>query len=83
MGDGVGDGDLKLDQVTIKGNLILREGEINSIVIVGGSVEGKIIVGKVDGQIRVSVEGREILRGDFSLCFEEGGDVVGLMEGGR
>jgi hypothetical protein len=57
VGDGVGDGDLILDNVTIKGRLLARGGGVNSIIIIGGSVEGKVIVAKVDGDIRVSVEG--------------------------
>jgi hypothetical protein len=57
VGDGVGDGDLTLDHVTIKGRLIVRGGGVNSIIIIGGSVEGKVVVAKVDGNIRVSVEG--------------------------
>ncbi len=57
IGDGVGDGDITLEQVKIKGNLIARGGGVHSIVIVGGGVEGKVVVAKVDGKIRVSVEG--------------------------
>ena len=57
VGDGVGDGNLTLDNVTIKGRLLARGGGVNSITIIGGSVEGKVIVAKVDGDIRVSVEG--------------------------
>ena len=57
VGDGVGDGNLTLDNVTIKGRLLARGGGVNSIIIIGGSVEGKVIVAKVDGDIRVSVEG--------------------------
>jgi hypothetical protein len=57
IGDGVGDGDVTLDNVTIKGNLIARGGGMNSIIIIGGGVSGRVIVAKVDGQIRVSVEG--------------------------
>ena len=57
VGDGVGDGDLILDNVTIKGRLLARGGGANSIIIIGGSVEGKVVVAKVDGNIRVSVEG--------------------------
>lgn len=77
VGDGVGDGDLNLDQVTIKGNLILRGGGIKSIVIVGGSVEGKIIVGKVDGQIRVSIEGGA----DVKTVFVDDGKDDVIIEG--
>ena len=57
IGDGVGEGNLTLDNVTIKGRLVARGGGVNSIIIRGGSVEGKVIISKVDGSIRVSVEG--------------------------
>ena len=57
IGDGVGEGNLTLDNVTIKGRLVARGGGANSIIIRGGSVEGKVIISKVDGNIRVSVEG--------------------------
>lgn len=56
VGDGVDDGDLVLDNVTVKGRLIVRGGGVNSIIIIGGSVEGEVIIAKVDGNIRVSVE---------------------------
>jgi hypothetical protein len=57
VGDGVGDGDLILNNVTIEGRLVVRGGGLNSIIIIGGSVEGKVVIAKLDGNIRVSVEG--------------------------
>lgn len=57
VGDGVGDGNLTLENVAVKGRLVARGGGVNSIIIKGGSVEGKVVVAKVDGKIRVSVEG--------------------------
>jgi hypothetical protein len=57
VGDGVGDGNLTLDNVTIKGRLLARGGGANSIIIIGGGVGGKVVIAKVDGNIRVSVEG--------------------------
>jgi len=57
IGDGVGDGTINLKNVVVKGNLIARGGGIDSIIITGGSVDGKIIISKVDGKIRVFVEG--------------------------
>jgi uncharacterized protein YjdB len=56
IGDGVGDGDVTLENVMIKGNLVVRGGGENSVIIKGGGVEGKVVVAKVDGRIRVSVE---------------------------
>ncbi len=53
IGDGVADGDVALDHVTIEGNLIVRGGGVDSVVVIGGGVNGKIVVAKVDGRIRV------------------------------
>ena len=77
VGDGVGDGDLILDNVTIKGRLLARGGGINSIIIIGGSIEGKVIVAKVDGNIRVSVEGGADVK---VIVIDDGKDDV-IIEG--
>ena len=77
VGDGVGEGNVTLDNVTIKGNLIARGGGINSIIIVGGSVDGKVIIAKVDGQVRVSVEGDASVE---VIVIDDGKDDV-IIEG--
>src|SRR6056297_1674859 len=56
IGDGVGEGDLTLDNVEITGKMIVRGGGENSIIIKGNSKIGKIRVAKVDGNIRVYTE---------------------------
>jgi hypothetical protein len=56
IGDGVGDGDVILENVTVTGNLVVRGGGENSVIIKGGGVGGKVVVAKVDGKVRVSVE---------------------------
>lgn len=77
VGDGVGDGTLTLDNVIIKGDLIARGGGVDSIVITGGSVNGKVIIAKVDGKIRVYAEnGAEI----EVVEIDDGSDDV-IMEG--
>jgi hypothetical protein len=56
IGDGVGDEDVILENVTVTGNLVVRGGGENSVIIKGGGVGGKVVVAKVDGKVRVSVE---------------------------
>jgi hypothetical protein len=56
IGDGVGDEDVILENVTVTGNLVIRGGGENSVIIKGGGVGGKVVVAKVDGKVRVSVE---------------------------
>lgn len=56
VGDGVGEGDLVLDNVTIKGRLLVRGGGVNSIKIIGGGVEGEVVIAKVEGDMRICVE---------------------------
>ena len=77
VGDGVGDGNLILDNVKINGNLIARGGGINSIIIIGGSIEGKIVIAKVDGKIRVCVEGDSDVK---VIAVDDGKDEV-IIEG--
>jgi len=77
VGDGVGDGELTLENVTIKGRLVARGGGANSIIIRGGSVEGKVVISKVDGNIRVSVEGGA----DVEVIVIDDGDDAVVIEG--
>ncbi|MEA4920196.1 MAG: S-layer homology domain-containing protein, partial [Clostridiaceae bacterium] len=54
ISEGVGSGDVTLDNVTVTGNTIVRGGGANSIHIKGGSQISNIIVEKTDsGDIRV------------------------------
>lgn len=76
IGDGVGDGDIILDNVVITGRTVIRGGGMNSIKIIGKSNLQNIIVARVDGQVRVySEEGLEI-----SEIIVDGNDDV-IIEG--
>ena len=77
VGDGVGDGELTLDNVTVKGRLLGRGGGVDSIVIIGGGVEGKVVIAKVDGQIRISIEGGADVK---VIVIDDGKDDV-IIEG--
>ncbi|NLM75439.1 MAG: hypothetical protein GX187_05015 [Clostridiaceae bacterium] len=56
IGDGVGDGDVTLNNVAVTGRLVVRGGGTNSIIITGNSYVNNIIVARVDGKVRVYTE---------------------------
>ena len=61
IGDGVGDGDVTLDDVIVTGRVLVRGGGENSIRIIGNSNIQNIIIARVDGIVRVYAEdGTEI-----------------------
>ena len=77
IGDGVGNGDVTLDGVTITGRLLVRGGGIDSIHIIGGTHVGSLVISRVDGDVRVFVEdGTEI----EVVIIEDGSDDV-FLEG--
>lgn len=77
VGDGVGEGDLVLDHITVKGRLLVRGGGTNSIVIIGGGVERNVVVAKMEGNIRVFVDGGAKID---VITIEDGKDDV-VIEG--
>jgi hypothetical protein len=56
LGEGIGEGDVSLNNVTVDGTTIVRGGGQNSIHFID-SVLGTVIVNKNDGRIRLVVEG--------------------------
>ena len=61
IGDGVGEGNVFLENVTIAGRLVVRGGGENSILITGNSKVDSIIIAKVKGKVRVfTADGTEI-----------------------
>ncbi|NCB42701.1 MAG: S-layer homology domain-containing protein [Clostridia bacterium] len=74
VGDGVGEGTVTLTNVIVKGNLIARGGGVGSIVITGGTIDGKVIIAKVDGYIRIFAgDGTEI---SFVEIADGKGDII-------
>lgn len=57
IAQGVGDGDITLDGVTIKGRTVVLGGGENSIIIKNSSLEGTLLVIKVDGKVRIVASG--------------------------
>lgn len=61
IGDGVGEGNVSIENVTIAGRLVVRGGGENSIRITGDSNVDSIIIAKVKGKVRVfTADGTEI-----------------------
>ncbi len=54
---GIGDGNVTLDNVTVKGRTIVNGGGDHSVKIVNSALNGKLIVLKVGGKIRIVAEG--------------------------
>lgn len=77
IADGVGEGEVTLDNVKVEGRTVVRGGGQNSIIIKGGSELGKVIVAKVDGVVRIFAEdGAEI----EVIYVDDGSDDV-IVEG--
>lgn len=55
--EGIGDGDVTLDGVTVKGRTLIKGGGENSIIINNSSLEGTVAVLKVDGKVRIVAAG--------------------------
>ncbi|MDD4048206.1 MAG: leucine-rich repeat protein, partial [Clostridia bacterium] len=83
IGDGVGDGDVILDSVVVKGRTVIRGGGVNSIKIIGDSDMQSMVITKIDVKIRVYVDGvlqiGEIIVDGSDDVIVEGGDVGNIM----
>lgn len=55
--EGIGDGEVVLDNVTVKGRTVVKGGGENSIVINNSSLEGTLLVVKADGKIKIVASG--------------------------
>ena len=76
LGDGVGDGSVTLDSVTVTGRTLVRGGGAHSIRITGTSSLQSIVIARVNGELRVFAEdGTEI-----GEVFVDGRDDV-IIEG--
>ena len=77
IADGVGEGDVTLDSVKVEGRTVIRGGGENSIIIKGNSDLGRVIVSKVDGKVRIAVEGNANVE---IIYVDDGSDDV-IVEG--
>ncbi len=72
IGDGVGDGDVTLDHVTVTGRLVARGGGVNTVKIVGNSDVKEIVVARVRGEIRVFIDGALV----DTIKADSGDDII-------
>lgn len=78
VGDGVGNGDLTLDNVRVNGRLVVRGGGANSVHVINNSeISADVIVSKVDGNVRVYADVTSEIR---VVTVEDGQDNV-IIEG--
>lgn len=77
IADGVGNGEVNLDNVNVEGRTIVRGGGESSIVIKGNSNLGKIIVCKVDGRVCIVVEDEA----DVDIVYVDDGSDDVFVEG--
>ena len=71
--EGIGDGDLILDNVTVKGALVVRGGGEHSIIIKGNSSVSTITAQRRDGGVRLSVEDDASVE---IITIDDGSDAV-------
>ncbi len=77
IGDGVGDGEVTLDNVTVEGEMIVRGGGVNSIYIKGDSDVDTLKIVKLDGEIRLVTEDGAVVG---TVYVDDGRDFV-IIEG--
>ncbi len=87
IGDGVGDGDVTLNNVNVTGRTVIRGGGVDSIKILGRSDLQKIIIARVDGQLRVYTEeglevGEIIVDGNDDVILEGSTGTVTVVSSG-
>ena len=77
IGDGVGTGEITLENVTVTGETVVRGGGVNSFIIKGDSSLGNVIIAKVNGNVRIAVEGNA----NVSVVFIDDGKDDVMVEG--
>lgn len=65
IGEGVADGNVSLESVTVKGKLIIRGGGPNSVIIKNSVVAGAVIVEKYAGDVRVVAQGTTTIENTY------------------
>lgn len=55
IGEGVGDGDIILDNVVVNGRVVVRGGGENTIIIAGDSSIPRVIVSRYDGPVKLKI----------------------------
>jgi len=78
VGDGVGIGDLTLDNVKVSGRMVVRGGGSNSIIIINKSSVGNIVVAKTsDGAVHINADSTS----DLEVVYVADGKDGVIVEG--
>ena len=64
LAEGIGEGDITLDNITVTGETIVKGGGINSIIIKNSSLANLLII-KKDGEIRLVAQGNTIINSTY------------------
>ena len=85
--EGIGDGDVTLDNVAVNGETVIKGGGENSIKIKNSKL-GQVVVDKTSGGIRVVLEGNVsipnlVLNKDTKLVVKEGAKVENIQAVGK
>lgn len=75
VGDGVGDGDFRMDNVSVTGRLVVRGGGLNTIIITGNSQVDTLLIAKVDGGVRILNESSDPIE---AVYIDDGDDTIVL-----
>ncbi|HZK87507.1 MAG TPA: S-layer homology domain-containing protein, partial [Anaerovoracaceae bacterium] len=78
----VGDGNVTLNNVTVKGETKIYGGSVNSIIVIDSTL-GKVTISKVDGKIRIVISGNTtvgVVTANSGVTLEEG-NLTGGSEG--
>ena len=59
LSEGVQDGDVTLENVVVKGRVLIRGGGANSIHVAGKSVLGTVVMERDGAAVRLSVDGKD------------------------
>ncbi|WP_214626341.1 DUF4838 domain-containing protein [Paenibacillus agaridevorans] len=80
---GVGEGDIVLDGVTVKGKTFVFGGGSNSVKIKDSRLTGTLVVNKQDGPVRIFVSGATRIANVLMLSggFLEEGELTGASDG--
>ncbi|QNU66647.1 S-layer homology domain-containing protein [Ruminiclostridium herbifermentans] len=65
IGEGVADGNVSLENVTVKGKMVIRGGGPNSVIIKSSAIAGDVIVEKYAGNVRVVAQGTTTIENTY------------------
>lgn len=86
IGEGVGDGDIILDNIIINGKLVVRGGGENTVIITGDSKIPRVIVSRYDGPVKLKirdngyVEKVEVYGGKERIILEGNIDTLDIQD---